>query len=125
MFHAIAPEPEPKLWWAGAHERKECTFRKVFFEWFFFSNLCFISMYSVLKRLLKDWKNIILKEYIYFYSSKETLLYTLLLFIFKVVQKLQRIRKQGCFHMWVDAEISHVINVNVSSSPIWHSLSYI
>ena len=49
-----------KLWWVGACERKK-LYRLFYPKRIFFSNLCFSSMYSVLK---------IRSEYRYFYISK-------------------------------------------------------
>ena len=49
-----------------------------------FKHLCFISMYSV-------WNT--LSEYSYFCTSKNILLYALLLVIFKIVESLQCILK--------------------------------
>ena len=73
-----------KLWWVGARERKKRSFFVPFisFEGNFLQDLCFISMYSVLNTHSE-------------YTYQKTLLHTLLLLVFKILESLQCILKDS------------------------------
>ena len=79
----------------SSRKKKVGIFCAVYFAWReFCKDLCFISVYSVLKNTLS--------EYTYFYIS-ENITYTLLLFVFKIVKSLQFIlksRDENCIY-WV------------------------
>ena len=77
-----------KLWWAGARKRKESAFfvTFIFFEGDFF-NIWVLSQCVV---YLINFQNI------YNFTYQKTLLHTLLLLVFKIVEILQCIHNRFC-----------------------------
>ena len=71
-------ELKVKLWWVGARERKMSAFLYcLFYPKEIFVSLRFISMYSVLNKLSDT------------FTYQKTLLHTLLLLVFKMIESLQ------------------------------------
>ena len=81
-----------KLWWVGTRERKTRAF---FCAVYFFRRkrlcVCFISVYSVLNTLSE-----------YTFTYQKTLLHTILLLVFKIVESFQYILKLK-FDRWVSS----------------------
>ena len=76
-----------KLWWVGAHERKKRAFFVTFTlsDWNFF-NICVLCQWTVY------WINF-LNICIHTFTYQKTLLRTLLLLVYKIVESLQCILK--------------------------------
>ena len=69
-----------KLWWVGARERKKSIFCTVYFVRRNFLNICVLSQCTVY------WIHF---QNIHTFTYQKTLLYTLLLLVFKIVKSLQ------------------------------------